>query len=413
MAIAMMDGSNELDLLNRVRLAPRPLTKKDLADAAGWSLSQVNQLVAPLLERRLLVDCGLAPSCGGRPPMLLGLNPEIGNLVGIDIGGASSRAVVTDLSGNVVFAYRQETTDLVAGSTPLLVALRQLVERALAGAGVAQERLLGVGVALSGIVDHHRGVCVFCPNIPRSKQLPVVEHMSRALGVPVCVDDSLRGAVLAERHFGIAQGLDNFMLVAIGVGVGAGYLIDGRLHRGVGGLGGELGHITVRQDGPRCACGNAGCLEMYASGPGIVQRARESLERGMHSSIADSAGPECLSVGSIARAAETGDKMAFYIIDHTGVYLGTAIAAALNLLGLEEVILTGGVARVAGSILLDATQRAIRTSVMPILAPRVRVRLSEMDDLNVARGMISMIGESLFDVGRWRDINPLLKMVQA
>jgi N-acetylglucosamine repressor len=410
MTRSAVDQSSAWQILNALRLSSGPMTKKDLTDSTGCSTVQVNEAAAALVQSGLVIEHGFGPSSGGRPPVLLGMNPGAGYLVGIDVGGANTRAVVSDILGKVLFSYRQTTEVLLAGNSGLLEALRQLVESVLAKAGMPYQRLLGVGVALSGIVEHQRGVCVFCPNIPCSRELPVVDYLSKAFNVPVCIDDSVRGAVVAEHRFGIAQRLPDFMLVAIGIGLGAGYMMNGHLHRGVHDLGGELGHVTVRHDGPRCACGNTGCLEIYASAPGILRRARESLERGMLSSLEDGSKSNPLTIEKIARAAEAGDKMAFYVIDRTGEYMGTAIAATLNLLGLEEVILTGGVARTAGPVLLDATLRTVRKSVMPVLAPRVRVRLSSLDDLNVARGMIGMIGDTLFDPSAWKGSNPLLSM---
>lgn len=371
------------------------VTKKSLAERLGISASSVSRLTDELERMGVIVEVGTHPSSGGRRPAVLGINASLGYTVGLDIGGANTRGVAADLNHQVISTVRMPTAQALESPDNLLN-LERMVRRVIDAGTLDPHHLHAIGVAISGVIDTNAGICRFCPNIRGFIDLPVSDYLQGRFGVSVIVDDSVRTAAVAEHKFGLAKDMPYFLRVAVGIGIGAAIMLNGQIYRGVDGTAGELGHIQVREDGERCNCGNRGCLEVLASGPAIVRRAQQSMAEGIQTSLeALVKRGQKLTVEAIAQAARQGDKMAFYIMNRTGEYLGIAIATALNLLGVQDVIIGGGVSQ-AGPILLDAVERTIRFRVMPALAPKVRVHATALDDLAAARGAAWLAAEQLF-----------------
>lgn len=371
------------------------VTKKSLAERLDISVSSISRLTDELERMGVVVEVGTHPSSGGRRPAVLGINASLGYTIGLDIGGANARGIAADLNHQVISTVRMPTAQALESPDNLLN-LERMVRRTIHAGGLEPHLLHAIGVAISGVIDTGAGICRFCPNIRGFNDLQVRDYLQDRFGVPVIVDDSVRTAAVAEHKFGLAKDMPYFLRVAVGVGIGAAIMLNGQIYRGVDGTAGELGHIQVREDGERCNCGNRGCLEVLASGPAIVRRAQQSMAEGIQTSLETLVKRgQKLTVEAIAQAARQGDKMAFYIMNRTGEYLGIAIATALNLLGVQDVIIGGGVSQ-AGPILLDAVERTIRFRVMPALAPKVRVHATALDDLAAARGAAWLAAEQLF-----------------
>ncbi|MGC8880480.1 MAG: ROK family protein, partial [Anaerolineae bacterium] len=262
--------------------------------------------------------------------------------------------------------------------------LLHLVRATIEESGVDPGRILGVGVAISGVVDSRNGFCFFCPNIPGVRDLAVKQTLEAALPYPVFVADQSHTYALAEMRRGAACGTENFLLVTVGIGLGSAICIGGQVYQGGMGLSPELGHVTVSKYGPLCSCGNYGCLEAMASGPAIVQRVRQALSEGLYSSLG-ALRPDEITVEAIAQAARAGDKLAFSALDRTGQYLGIAIATALNLLGPQLVVIGGGVAR-CGELLFESIRRTVKIHVLHVISPHVRIVPGLLDENAAALG---------------------------
>ncbi|MFB0545893.1 MAG: ROK family transcriptional regulator [Anaerolineae bacterium] len=371
-------------------------TRSQIAEETGLSLSTIGRIVEGMIERKLIQEISQDSSSVGRPPALLQVNPDLGFVVGLDIGAGTIRAVAIDLLGNIISSFDQKT-GVYKGNEELLQEMIGLTGKIINRAGLGIERILGLGVAISGIVDSEAGVCLFCPNIPGPKDTPIKERLEKEFPFKIFVDDQARTHALAEKRYGVAKGVENFIHVSVGIGLGAGICMNDQVYRGENGLAGELGHITVKEDGPLCSCGNKGCLEALASGPAIVRRAREGLQEGVYSSLTSvmESHPEKLTVEAIAQAAEAGDKLAFQIIDRTGQYLGIGIATALNLLGSQLVVIGGGVAN-CGDILLEAIERTVKLRALHVVSPRIKIKRTALDDRAAALGAAAAVVDHIF-----------------
>jgi glucokinase len=278
--------------------------------------------------------------------------------------------------------------------------LALLVRHALARCPLPNLRPVAAGLAISGLVDSGRGICLSCANIPGWQDLPLAADLSALLGLPTIVDDSARAQAVAEQRLGKARGLQDFLYVNVGVGIGAALFMDGRPYRGPGGFGGELGHITVDEHGPRCGCGNLGCAEAMVGARAIVRRATEWLESHTFPSLlapgsrgSGAVGAPELTVELLADAAARGDSLAFRVLNEAGEHLGLAVAAAINLLGSPLVVLGGGVAR-SGDPFVSAVRRTVLLRALPPMAQQVRIEVSALDGIAGAQGVAMSAIES-------------------
>ena len=389
----------QLELLRLLRQFG-PQTRRQIAERTGHSLSQVRQLTQGLVEQRLLIEHGIATVGGaGRPSQVWSVAPDACYAVGLDVGGAWTHAVVLDALGRVL-VKRSEPTTRAKSSLALLHDLRRLVEAALSELGARCRAVRGLGVAFSGFVDYARGKSLDAPNIPHAHALPLHEYLSSAFRLPIVVDDSSRAMALAELRYGAARYSRNFIGVNVGVGIGAGIVVNGQLYRGALGLAGELGHIPVMPQGPPCSCGRRGCLETLASGRAIAARARALLEQGTPSRLGVLGGgdPARVTAEMVSKAALEHDDLALRVLDEAGTWLSVGLAVVINLFSPDLVVLTGGVMR-GNHLLLSIVQREIDQYILPLLPHPFPVVLTWLDENVGALGAATLILDQEFEGG--------------
>ncbi len=386
---------NETLILNAIR-RHSPISRTDIARMTELSGATVTKFIDNLIQTGFVREDGYDDSRGGRRPTLLKLVPEAGFAVGVDLGAANLRAVVIDLEAKII-AKIAKKTKADEGKERILKRIIEIIHQVIDTSGVEREKIKGIGVGISGIIDHQKGICLFCPNIKGWENVPVKRLLEEEFGMEVSVDDSSRMAALAEHWCGFARKVENFIFIKVGVGLGSGIFTNGQLYRGSRGTAGELGHTTIDENGPRCQCGNRGCLEILVSGPGIIRRAKERLEEGVVSLIERMSAGDLAKVTPeiVAQAARKGDKLAFNIMEKTGEYLGTGIANAVNLFNPELVIIGGGISR-AGDLFLDTVERTVKARALHTASTSVDIKLSELGDTTAAQGTAILVLKDVF-----------------
>jgi glucokinase len=254
----------------------------------------------------------------------------------------------------------------------------QLIE----SAGMQKAEIGGIGIGAPGVLDLEKGETLFLPNLHGTwPHVPLRDTIRAMTGLPTALLNDVRSITNGEWRFGAGRGVDTVAVFAIGTGIGGGLVINGQLHLGIGGTGGELGHITIDFNGPRCGCGKYGCLEAYASGPAIAAMGLKAVVQGLTTSIAELCEYDLnrITPKLIAQAAEAGDEIALDIYEKAGFYLGVTAANVCVALGPRRIIIAGGVSR-AGDLLLDPIRRTLRerVSVMPV--EQVEVVQSQLGD---------------------------------
>src|SRR2546423_7514106 len=277
--------------------------------------------------------------------------------VGVELCASTARATLVSASGDVV--ARREAAfapeDLAAQVARLVAELRD----------ASPARVAGVGIGLPGLVNPQTGRVVISSDFPTVVRGDLRAELSETIALPVTLDNDANAGAMGEYTAGAGRGSRNMFYVTIGTGIGGAIIIDGKLWRGASGFAGEFGHITIDPEGVECTCGNVGCLETVASAPNIVRRTRERLLRDSTSSLSRLGLNKDFTDADIAHAARDGDDFAALMIERTGRYIGTAIAAVINLLNPERIVLGGGVMD-AGELILDPVIReAGRRSFQP------------------------------------------------
>jgi N-acetylglucosamine repressor len=375
---------NRSSVLNTVKNAG-PVARTDIAHITGLSPATVTDITSELIEDNLVFEKAAGDSSGGRRPILLALNPRGGYVVGIKLTEHEAIGALTDLEATVITRRTQPWE----GSTPqdAVQVMSRLVHALAAEKGVRKKQLLGVGVGLAGIIDAERGILRSTPYF-EWLDLPLREQLQASLKLPVYIDNDVNTFTLAEKWFGSGKGIDDFLSVTIGRGVGMGIVVNGQLYRGVGGGAGELGHTVVDPTGPRCSCGKRGCLEAYIGDQALVQSARAAAQRGeLPFAIQDAEG--------LVSLAASGEPSARQILAQAGEKLGIALANLINLFN-PELMIIGGEGTRAGDWLFKPMYHAIQQNTIPGLVKESTIHVEPWGDDAWARGAASLVLGELF-----------------
>jgi glucokinase len=285
-------------------------------------------------------------------------------IIGVDLGGTNIAVGALSADGSQQLAMHSTPTRADLGADAVVERIAQAVERVrvetMAATGAAREHILGVGIGSPGPLDRQQGVVIFTPNLGW-RDFPLRQRVSDAVGLPATLDNDANCATLGEWWLGAAKGARNVVGLTIGTGIGGGLILDGRLYHGVSDVAGELGHTTIDSTGRRCGCGNYGCLEAYASGPAIADRAREALAGGEPSSMPAMVSGDLgrLTAALVYDAAHQGDRLALEVVRETARLLGTGVANLLNIFNPDVVVLAGGVTQ-AGDALFEPMRAEVR-----------------------------------------------------
>lgn len=309
----------------------------------------------------------------------------------VDLGGTNTKAALGTAEGRILCADSRPTLsyegpDAVLGRIAGLV--EELCRRARCG-------VAGLGIAVPGLIDFKNGRTLFFPNFPgKWRDVPVRDCLAPRLGCPVYMLNDVRTATLGELCFGHGRTARDFVLFAVGTGIGGGVVIDGRLHLGPLGAAGELGHHIILPDGPRCGCGNRGCLETLASAPAIVGEGVRLLLSGMAPKLHEfvEGDPGQVTPKTMAEAARAGDETVAEAICRAAEYLGIAAVNIVVTLHPELIVLGGGVAQM-GELLREPVEQTIRRRVGMLPTDGVAVRLSPLGDQAGALGGLALAAQ--------------------
>ena len=332
-------------------------SRHGMAERLGFSRSKANGLIAGLVDQGLLAESGLQRSSGGRRAENLQLNGALGVLVGIDIGATSLDVAVLrpDLS---VLAQHAEPADVRQGPGVVLARVRTLMRELLAQCGFGAKDVMGIGIGVPGPVDFASGQLVNPPLMPAWDSFSIRDYLRDDYAAPVFVDNDVNLMALGEL-WRLRRSLDNFLVIKVGTGIGCGIVCHGEVYRGAAGSAGDVGHICVDQEGPRCHCGNLGCVEVMAAGPAITRMAIDAAEAGQSAALA-----ECLQrqgridAIDVGEASRAGDAAANGIIQRAGNLIGQMLASVVNFFNPSHVFIGGGITRI-GPLFLAAVRQSV------------------------------------------------------
>ncbi|MFN0084925.1 MAG: ROK family protein [Blastocatellia bacterium] len=300
--------------------------------------------------------------------------------IGIDLGGTNIKAALVDTETGEIDEPVSIPTHAREGYDSVLAQMNVLVDRILTARGLEKPAIGGIGVGVPGAIDMERGRTLFLPNLPGQwRNVPLAEKLGALSQLPVRIINDARAMTLGEWRFGAGKGVETVACYTLGTGIGGGLVINNRLHLGIGGSAGELGHVTIDMHGPKCGCGANGCVEAYASGPAIAAMGMKAVVQGATTRIAELCENDLnrITPELICQAAVDGDSIAKDIYEQAGYYIGVAVASIVTAINPRRVVMGGGVAA-AGEVILDPIRRTVQTRVCLTDLKHVQVVLAEL-----------------------------------
>ncbi|MDY6876827.1 MAG: ROK family protein [Chloroflexota bacterium] len=321
-------------------------------------------------------------------------------VIGIDLGGTKISTALTDDTGTII-AHDYRETLAAEGQKAVIRRMLDSARQVMAQAGVTQAQVVATGIGAPGPLDIKAGVVMAPPNLPGWDRVPLKQLVENELGIATFLENDANAAALGEHRFGAGRGTEHMIYVTVSTGIGGGLILDGKLYHGISGAAGEIGHITIMPNGPRCGCGNRGCLEALASGTAIARQARERVTHGVPTLIADLAEgiPERITAKLVAEAASRGDIEAQDILAEAMNYLGIGMANLVNLFNPQLIVIGGGLTNI-GELLFGPVRRVIARRAFRTPAREVQVVRAELGD---HVGVLGAAAVALAQIG-WREM---------
>lgn len=348
-----------------------PISRTALARLTDLTPATAFSIVDELMSEGLVCKLGRGPSEGGRRPILFEFAPSARLVIGVDIWRDQILGVLTDLDAKIQHTVCR---DHDAGSTEELIQLVvEVLEDLITAAKPLARPLIGIGVAVPGLVDASQGT-VRESRFWGWQDYHLGQILSEKFRLPICVEVDDKALAVGESYFGAGRGIPNVICIKIGRGLGAGFVINGSLLRGPDNTAGELGHMMIDPAGPRCHCGNYGCLTQLVTDSAICERTERGLRLDAISSLRELVNGDLsrITTALVAEAANAGDPFACQVMEETGRYLGIGIATLVDLLNPDLVIL-GGSVMLAGAPLLTSARHVVQLRAHRAPGRRVRI----------------------------------------
>ena len=352
-----------------------PISRAELSRQSQVSAPTVSAIVSQLLARGTFSEVAVAPSSGGRPPVLLQLNPRAGYAVGIKLRADGLTTVVCDLDTEVV-ATDEMSVALAGNPGAAIDAVEQATRRVLRSARIAKGKVLGVGIGLPGVIDSLRGSCQFS-HLLRWQEVELAAPLQRRLRLPVWVDNDVNTLAIAEKWAGDGISARDFVTLSVGRGLGLGLVIDRSVYRGAVGGAGEFGHVIIDPAGPECECGRSGCLEALVGERALLARVGALLSRE-------------ITRAELISLTAAGDESTLQVLTDASQILGLAVANVVTLLNPELVIICGEGTQL-GAPFLDSVVAAVRDLPFAGLGKQIEVKVQQWGDDAWAVGAATLV----------------------
>ena len=290
--------------------------------------------------------------------------------VGVDLGGTNVKVGIVSQEGKIIKKFSLETFANI-GPDEVIAQIKKGIGQILTGNKL---KIRGIGIGSPGVVSPKKGIVENPPNFPGWNKINLGKILDKEFGINIHVENDANAAAIGEMIFGAGRKLDSFIMVTLGTGVGGGIIFKGKLFRGEYGAAGEIGHVSVDLNGPKCNCGSIGCVEAYVGNHYLVKRIKNELNEHRESKIWELLKNDLnfLTPLLIDEAATAGDEYAQSVIKNIGLYLGAALASAANALDISTFIIGGGVAGF-GKPLFDSIQQTIAARVRTPMRKRIKV----------------------------------------
>ena len=361
---------NKHAALDLIRFAANGLSRTDLAEKMGLTRAAVSLIVNDLLESGVVQEAEVRSVPNGRPPVSLEINPTRGLVGAIDMGATHMSVAIADFTARIL-QEAEYSFNIKDGPKVCLAEANQNLLNLLESQGLSLSNISAIGIGVPGPVNTEAGMVVAPPIMPGWDRYPIRTSLEKMWGCPVTLNNDAELGALGEWAYGAGRGEKNIAYIKVGSGIGAGLILNQQIYGGTTGAAGEIGHLTIDENGPLCNCGNHGCLEAFAGGHAIASQGQLLVQSGKRTLLAELP-LEKITAHEVAEAARRGDLPAQEILRRAGTFIGIAIAGLINLFNPSIVIIGGGVAQV-GDIITTPIRQAVRERAMRASEQSVRI----------------------------------------
>jgi predicted NBD/HSP70 family sugar kinase len=317
-----------------------PISKNQLLEITSLKLTTLNRIIEPIENLKLINECGIGESSGGRKPILYDVSSNNYCIVGIDISRTYTQIVLVDLKMNILF---KEKFYMDEGCTPdkTISIISEIITTAIIKLEIDKNSILGIGIGAVGPIDRTNGILINPINFIAEgwENVQLKKDLIEKTNLYVTVDNGANTAVLGEYFFGVGKGFKSTAYFNCGVGIRTGVINEGGLLRTINDAEDSFAHMIVDLDGDRCSCGNYGCVEVYSSIPSIIKKFSEEIKSGRESKLSKDI--EKISYLDICVAAENEDTLAKEVIINAATCFGVGLSNFISLLNPEAIILSG------------------------------------------------------------------------
>ncbi len=399
---------NRLAILQLLRTRG-PISKAELAKLSAISPPTVSKVIDDLYANNLaeVVGTTTPSAAGGKPATLYRFHSSAVRIGAVLLSVDGVLAAICDGEGHLLLKAFQS---FGAERAPRQVAatITSLLNDLLGELSLAPSRLMGIGVGIPGLTDSARGIVSFAPHLPGWQDVPLGHWLAEAFKVPVLLDNESHVQALAERYYGQGAGCDSLVCIETGIGLSAAFLLNGRLYRGASNTAGEIGHMTIQENGPRCDCGNHGCWELYASTTWLANQATQALQSGRPSSIRLQ-GEVKAQAEAVYAAALAGDALALELVEAHGRHFGVGVANLINVLNPKKIILQGE-SVAGGQPFLQVVRQTVRERTLKRPREVAEIVFSNLGDDAALIGSMSLVMEALFSESSYPVSRPAVRL---
>lgn len=374
-----------------------PISRIDIASRLKISRPTVSAYIHELIAKGLINEVGFGESTqlGGKKPRLLEFNSKWNYILGAKIGVRTTSAAITDLDATIIELARVPTEEWL-GPDAVIKKLKGVLYEVMEKSGIPKNRIIGIGIGASGLIDSDRGVIVFSPNVSGWSNIPLAQIIEEEFRIRTFVDNECRVQAIAEKYRGLARNCSDFVCVYVAVGVGSGIFIDSKVFRGSNQRGGEMGHVTVVESGVECHCGNYGCLETVASIRKLINdvilRVKDDPTSSLYKKIHSG---RKIEIEDIYKAYDRRESVVMEEVLKNAYWVGVGIANTMKVIDPEIVIIHGKVVPF-GERYLGVICETVRKITFPKARHDFKIKFTELGETISLVGAAVMVFDKIF-----------------
>ncbi len=373
-----------------------PISRIDISRRLKISRPTTSSYINELIEDGLIEEMGKSASTpsGGKKAVLLRFNARANCIVGVMIGVKSIRIAITDLGSNIIDIIKIPTEEWL-GPDVVIDKLVKNVREIIRKTRINKEEIIGIGIGATGLVDGKKGLVIFSPNLSGWNNINLKEIIEKKINLPAFIENECRVQAIAEKKYGLAKNVNNFVCVETGIGIGTGVFIDNKLMVGDKGMAGEVGHIITNLAGNReCHCGNIGCLETLCSINSLMEDIITDIGKSGKSTDYDNSK---LGMEDLYRLFEQGDEVVTRNVEKNAEYLGIGISNTIKMFNPELIIIHGEVVKF-GERYLEKVKKSVSQNTFPKVKDNYNIQFSELGENVGVIGAASIVFDNIFDL---------------